>query len=118
MARRKENRPKSCHKTISQRKATKNRWIKEETLREVEVRRKVKSKGNSTQVQEAIYKEQNSKIRRMMRKDKEEIVEDQCKKIEENAMTNTTRELSNGVRSCVLLSQTPILWFGNYKNQE
>ena len=86
-------------KTISQRKATKNRWITEATLKEVEVRRKVKSKGIRDPVQEAIYKEQNSKIRRMMRKDKEQFVEDQCKNIEENAMTNSTRELFNGVRS-------------------
>ena len=62
------------------------------------MRRKIKSKGIRDPVQEAICKEQNSKIRRMMRKDKEQFVEDQCKKIEENALTNSTRELFNGVR--------------------
>ena len=35
----------------------------------------------------------------MMRKDKEQFIEDQCKMTEENAMTNSIRELFNGVRS-------------------
>ena len=86
-------------KTISQRKATKNRWIMEATRKEVEVRRKVKSKGIRDPVQEAMYKEQKSKIRHMMRKDKEQFVDDQCKNIEDNAMKTSTRELFNGVRS-------------------
>ena len=35
----------------------------------------------------------------MMRNNKEQFVQDQCKKIEENAMTNFTRELFDGVWS-------------------
>ena len=35
----------------------------------------------------------------MIRKDKERFVEDQCKKIEENAMANSTRELFNSMWS-------------------
>ena len=86
-------------KAISQRKATKNSWITEAALKEVELRRKVKSKGIRNPVQEAIYKEQNYKIRRMMRKNKEQFGEYQYKRIEENAMTNSTREFCNVVKS-------------------
>lgn len=50
-------------------------------------------------MQEAIYKQHNSKIRHMIRKEKERFVEDQCKNIEENATTNPTRELFKGVKS-------------------
>lgn len=85
--------------TIGKKKDTKKNWITEETLREVEERRKIKSKGIKDPVQEAIYKQQNSKIRYMIRKDKESFVDDQCKQIEENATTNYTRELFTGVKS-------------------
>ena len=38
----------------------------------------------------------------MMRKDKEQFIEDQCKMIEETAMTNSIMELFNGVRSLAM----------------
>ena len=65
-----------------------DRWISDETLKEVEKRRYLKAKGIRDTVEEAAYKQQNSKIQRMMRKDKETFIQGQCQQIEGNASNN------------------------------
>ena len=55
-----------------------NGWISDETLKEVEKRRQLKSKGIRDAAEEVIYKEPRSKIQPMMRKDKETFIQEQC----------------------------------------
>ncbi len=45
------------------------------------------------------YKKQNSKIQRLMRRDKEKFIEQQCQKIEDKAVTNSTKDLYQGVKN-------------------
>ena len=45
------------------------------------------------------YRQQNAKIQRMMRKDKEKYIKEQCQKIEENAIKNSTKEVYKGVKN-------------------
>ena len=49
-------------------------------------------------MKEAIYKQQNSKIQRMLRKDKEKFIHEQYEQIEGNAITNF-KELYQGVKN-------------------
>ncbi|XP_042876027.1 uncharacterized protein LOC122255792 [Penaeus japonicus] len=50
-------------------------------------------------VEETIYRQQNSKIQRMMRKDKEKFIQEQCQRIEANSINNSTKEMYNGVKN-------------------
>ena len=85
----------SCQ-TISKKKLTRNNWIREETLREVE-------ESLNPKVSKTLYKRQfiGNKTPKLdvIRKDKERFVEDQCRKIEKNATLNSTRELFKGRKS-------------------
>ena len=74
-------------------------WISDETLNEVTVRREIKSRSLNCPVDEVNYRKQNAKIQRLMRRDKEKFIEEQCKKIEENTVTNSTKDLYQGVKN-------------------
>ena len=81
-----------AEETICKKKKKINRWISDETLEEVEKRRYLKAKGIRDTVEEAAYKQQNSKIQRMMRKDKETLIQEQCQQIEGNTINISTKE--------------------------
>ena len=51
-----------AEETISKKKSKIDKWISDETMIEVEKRRKLKAKGIKDTVEEAIYKQQNSKF--------------------------------------------------------
>ena len=55
-------------------------WISDETLEEVKIRREIKSKGLDNPVFEALYRNQNAKIQRMTRRDKEKFIEQQLER--------------------------------------
>ena len=82
-----------AEETICSKKKKISRWISDETLKEVEKRRHLRAKRIRGTVDEAAYKQQNSKIQRMIRKDKETFIQEQCQQIEENAINNSTKEL-------------------------
>ena len=69
-------------------KKKKKQWISNETLREVEKRRLLKGKGINNKVDEAKYRIQNATIQKMMRKDKDKVINEQCQRIEEKFITN------------------------------
>ena len=77
--------------TIQKRKKIKNDWISEETRAEIEKRRCLKGTTDE-------YKKQNATVQRMMRKDKNQQIDRVCKKIEENSITNSTRDLYRGIK--------------------
>ena len=59
----------------------------------------IKVKGVNTPVENSVYRMKNSKIQKIMRKDKENLIVDQCKKVEQNRITNSTKDLYQGVRN-------------------
>ena len=90
----------STAKEYSNKMKKKNReWISDETIREVEIRRQLKVKGVNTPFENSVCRMQNSKILKMMRKDKENFIVDQCKKVEQNRITNSAKDLYQGVRN-------------------
>eukprot|EP00795_Rhopilema_esculentum_P008169 gene8169-14099_t len=77
--------------TIQKRKKIKNDWISEETRAEIEKRRCLKGTTDE-------YKKQNATVQRMTRKDKNHQIDRVCKKIEENSITDSTRDLYRGIK--------------------
>ena len=77
---------------------TQNRWISKETLEEVENRRKLRAKGIKTEIERTLYAVQNAKVKKLMRKDKEKFINEQCQHIEENSIANSLKDLYQGVR--------------------
>uniref|UniRef100_H2YG38 Endonuclease/exonuclease/phosphatase domain-containing protein n=1 Tax=Ciona savignyi TaxID=51511 RepID=H2YG38_CIOSA len=59
---------------------------------------KIKPRRFDSPVDEALYKKQNTKVQKMMRKDKGKYIEQQCEKIEVNAAHNSTKELYQSVK--------------------
>ena len=84
---------------IPKKKRKKSQWISEETSLAVEERRKQKARGIHNQVDEANYRRQNANVQRLMRRDKQNQFEEQCRKVEENALINSTKDLYKGVKS-------------------
>ena len=84
---------KIAKETIDKKRIKKTSWISDETLTEITVRRKIKAKGFNTPVDEMAHRNQNAKIQRMMRKDLEKHINEQCQKIEKNSITNSTKDL-------------------------
>ena len=66
---------------------------------EIEARRCLKSKSNNGPVDEVIYRKQNAKIQKLLRRDKEKYSNVQCQRIENYSVKNTTKELYQGVRN-------------------
>ena len=74
---------------IPRRRKKNYQWISNETINEVEKRRQLKAIGlNNVKVTE--NNKQNALVQRMMRKDKEEHINEQCKRIEDKSITNST----------------------------
>ena len=90
---------KCAEESISKKRTKINKWITEETLSEVQERKKLKTKGIRNAVDGTRYRQQNAKIQRMMRKDKEKYIKEQCQRIEENAIKNSTKEVYKGVKN-------------------
>ena len=88
----------AAKETIAKKKKTNSPWISEETLSEIEARRYLKSKGIHNPVEEVIYKNQNAKIQKLLRRDKEKYLNEQCQRIENCSINQTTKELYQGVR--------------------
>ena len=59
----------------------------------------MKARGINNQVDEAIYRSQNAKVQRLMRRDKQNQSDEQCQKVEDNAVNNSTKDLYQGVQN-------------------
>ena len=88
-----------AEETVCKKKKKINRWMSDETLKEVEKRRYIKAKGIRDTVEEAAYKWQNSKIQQMMRKNKETFIQEQCQQIEGSAIINSIKDLHQGIKN-------------------
>ena len=76
-------------KTILQKKkCRKAKWLSEEALQIAVKRREAKNKGEKER-----YTQLNAEFQRIARRDKKAFLSDQCKEIQENKRTGTTREL-------------------------
>ena len=84
---------------IPKKKRKRSQRISEETLLAVEERRQQKATGIHNQVDEVNYRLQNANVQRLMRPDKQNQIEKQCRKVEENALINSTKDLYKGVKS-------------------
>ena len=81
-------------KTIPmEKKCKKAKWLSEEALQIAVKRREVKSKG-----EEERYKHLNAEFQRIARRDKNAILSNQCKKMEENNRIGKTRDLFKKIR--------------------
>ena len=74
-------------------KYKKAKWLSEEVLQITEKGTKVKSKGEKER-----YTHLNAEFQRIVRRDKEAFLSDQCKEIEENNRMGKTRDLSKKIR--------------------
>ena len=84
--------------TVLKRKNSRKSWISAETLVEIEKRRQIKSRANKTIDGTNVYKQQNSLVQRLLRKDKEKHMNGICQCIESSAITNQTKDLYQGVK--------------------
>ena len=76
-------------KTIPKKKKwKKEKWLSDEVLQTVEKRREVKGKGEKER-----YTHLNAEFQRIARKDKKDLLSDQCKDIEENNRMGKIRDL-------------------------
>ena len=76
-------------KTIpKKRKGKKAKWLCEEALQIAEKRREVKGKGEKER-----YTNLNAELQRTAQRDKEDLLSDQCKEIEEKNRMGKTRDL-------------------------
>ena len=87
-------------KTIPKKKKCKNaKWLSEEALQIVVIRREVKSKGEKER-----YSNLHAEFQRIARRDKKAFFNDQCKKIEKNNRMGKTRDIFRKI-TCL---KTPI----------
>ena len=110
MERRKQILIITAKEKIPKKRSKKRHWISDETLLGVEERRKMKARGINSQVDEAIYRSQNAKVQRIMRRDKQNRIDEQCQKVEDNLVNNSTKDLYQGVKTSPVDSkhlQTP-----------
>ena len=76
-------------KTIPKRKKCKKpKWLSEEALQIAEKRQDVKGKGEKER-----YMHLNTEFQKIARRDKKDVLSDQCKEIEENNRMKKTRDL-------------------------
>ena len=71
-----------------EKKSKKAKWLSEEDLQIAVKRREVKSKGEKER-----YKHLNAEFQRIARRDKNAILSDQCKEIEENSRMGKAGDL-------------------------
>ena len=50
-------------------------------------------------VDEAIYRGQNAKVQRLVRRDKQNQIDEQCQKVENNAINNSIKDLYQRVKN-------------------
>ena len=87
MYRRQESRP-----SPRKQKCKKAKWLSEEAL-QIAVKREVKGKGEKER-----YTHLNAEFQRIVRRDKNTFLGDQCKEIEENNIMRKTRDLFKKIR--------------------
>jgi len=75
------------------RNAKKAKWLSEEALQIAVKRREVKSKGKKER-----YTHLNAEFQRIARRDKKDLLSDQCKEIEEDNRMGKTRDLFKKTR--------------------
>ena len=81
-------------KNISKKeKCKKATWLSEEALQIAEKRREAKNKGEKGK-----YTHLNAEFQRIMRRDKNIFLSDQCKEIEKNNRVGKTRDLFQKIR--------------------
>ena len=81
-------------KTIPKRKKGKKaKWLSEEALQIAEKSREAKGKGEKER-----YTHLNTEFQRIARRDKNVLLSDQCKEIEENNRMGKTRDLFKKIR--------------------
>ena len=76
---------------IPKRKKKRQQYISDDTLNLIEERRDMKDKGFSQHT--ALYKAKSKEIKRSVRKDKKQHIEDQCKEMENLHSQHRDREL-------------------------
>ena len=74
-------------------KCKKAKWLSEEALQTAEKRREAKGKGENER-----YTGFNTEFQRIMRREKNAFLSDQCKEIEENNTMGKTRDLFKKIR--------------------
>ena len=84
---------------VSRRRKENYQWISSKTINEVEKRRQLKAKGLSNNVSITEYNKQMALVQRMMRKDIEKYINEQCKRIEDNSIRNSIKDLYQGVKT-------------------
>ena len=84
---------------IPRRRKKKYQWISNATINEVKKRRQLRAKDLSDSVNVTEYNKQNALVQRMMRKLKEKYINEQCKCIEENSITNSVEDVYQGVKN-------------------
>ena len=79
--------------TSKKKKCKKAKWLSEEALKIAVKRREVKSKGEKER-----YTHLNAEFQRIARRDKKDLLSDQCKEIEENNRMEKTGDLLKKMR--------------------
>lgn len=85
--------------TVIKSRKNHKKWNTKATLKEVEIRKEIKAKGIDSQVDLVKYKQQHKTVQRMMRKDKEKYINEQCQRIEEKSISNSLKDLYQSVKS-------------------
>ena len=85
----------SAKNHIPKRKKKVQRYISEETLKLIEERREMKSKGFN--ISSALYKAKCKEIKRHVRQDKKKFISEQCKEMEDLNKKHKDRQLFNKV---------------------
>ncbi|XP_063593072.1 uncharacterized protein LOC134770132 [Penaeus indicus] len=83
---------------IERRKKKNNPWISNNTLTEIDKRREMKAKGIKNEQTQIEYNKQNATVQRMMRQDNDRKINELCQTIESNSVTNSIKDLFQGVK--------------------
>ena len=79
-------------------KNSRKSWISAETLVEIGKRRQIKSRANKIVGGTNAYKRQTSLVQWLIRKDKEKHINEICQSTESSVITNSTKDLYQGVK--------------------
>jgi len=77
----------TASKTTPKKKRSRFLWISSETLEEFEKRGKIKSSGLDNPESQTAYKEHNAVVQRMMCKNKQRAIDNQCQELQEKSVT-------------------------------
>ena len=86
-------------RAIAKKKKSQKQWITNETLLEIKKRRISKARGLNTDEKRKMYRENTSKIQKMIRQDQVKYINEQCEAVEQNSITNTTKDLYRRVKN-------------------